>query len=462
MSSSTTRDSVWLVLPEPLSTRILFDCGIVDGLRDRVGPRLRLVSLMAPQQSAEWMGRVNGLEVSTRDELLPVQVDTKQKVLRCFDRWLDRKIGFYPLAIRLNLRHGFHTERMQRGHKNYGLDVARVGPLPRHPAVEERMLRWHYSTRRWVPAAVLEPMRAECRAVVFSNVQTERVVPFLLAARRLRLATVGYVASWDHTVGKGVISPHLDRYIVQNDIMRDDLVRYHGIAEKRIIVTGWPQTDMYRRQRPREDFDAVLRGYGLDPARELVIVMGNTPTNTPYESHFVERTVRWWDESGGRERFSLLFRPHPRDSEWRTRFAAALDRDDIVVQTPSYTDLELLATLLQHASCVVANAGTILLDSVVNDRPVVCVLYDEGASPGESWAAKNAMGEHYRQLMESGAFYRAGDFDEVAAGIERALADPGELAEERRRVAREVVGEVDGCAGVRVVDAIAGVVEGPA
>ncbi|TML70997.1 MAG: hypothetical protein E6G14_03880 [Actinobacteria bacterium] len=459
---SASRDSVWLVLPEPLSTRILFDCGIVDGLRDRVGRSMRLVSLMSPEQSAEWTGRVDGLDVSSRDEFLPVQVDTRQKVFRRVDRWLDRKVGFYPLAIRLNLRHGFHLERMQRGHKNYGLDIARVGPLPCHRAVDRRMLHWHYGTRRWVPAAVLEPMRAECRAVVFSNVQTERVVPFLLAARRLRLATVGYVASWDHTVGKGVISPYLDRYIVQNDIMRADLVRYHGIAEERIVVTGWPQTDIYTRQRPRADFDSALRGFGLDPGRELVIVMGNTPTNTPYERHFVERIVRWWDERAERERFSLLFRPHPRDSEWRTRFAAALDRDDIVVQTPSYTDLELLATLLQHASCVVANAGTILLDSVVNDRPVVCVLYDEGAPAGESWAAKNAMGEHYRQLMESGAFYRAADFGEVAAAIDRALAHPAELAEERRRVAREVVGEVDGRAGARVVDAIAAVVGGPA
>jgi hypothetical protein len=460
-SSSTHRDRVWLVLPEPLSTRILFDCRIVDGLVDRLGARLRLVSLLSPAQSAEWVGRVAGVDVSHRDELLPVRVGLKEKVLRRVDLWLDRRIGFYPLAIRLNLRHGFHLERMQPGHKNFGLDLARVGPLPRRPAVDERMQRWHYSTRRWVPSALLAHMQAECRAVVFSNLQTERVVPFLLAARRLRLATIGYVASWDHTVGKGVISPHMDRYIVQNDVMRDDLVRYHGIASDRIVVTGWPQTDMYHRTRPREDYERLLRGYGLDPGRPLVTVMGNTPTNMPYESRFVERVVRWWDESGGRDRCSLLFRPHPRDSEWEERFASAIARDDIVVQSPSYTDLDVLATLLQHTSCVVANAGTILLDSVVNDRPVVCVLYDEGAPPGESWAAQNAMGEHYRQLMESGAFYRAHEFDEVARGIERALAHPEELAEERGRVAREVVGDVDGRAGERVVDAIVEVVGGP-
>ena len=47
------------------------------------------------------------------------------------------------------------------------------------------------------------------------------------------------------------------------------------------------------------------------------------------------------------------------------------------------------------------------------------------------------------------------DFDEVASGIERALArNPEELAEERKRVAHEVVGEVDGQAGERVVDVI--------
>ncbi|HXG76081.1 MAG TPA: hypothetical protein VNJ53_05895, partial [Gaiellaceae bacterium] len=121
----------------------------------------------------------------------------------------------------------------------------------------------------------------------------------------------------------------------------------------------------------------------------------------------------------------------------------------------SFTDLDDLATVLQHAGCVVANAGTILLEALVNDRPAVCVLYDEGALPGESWALKNVIGEHYRELAASGAFYRAERFEDVVAGIERALERPGELAAERRRVVREVVGEVDGRAAERVVDAIA-------
>jgi CDP-glycerol glycerophosphotransferase (TagB/SpsB family) len=291
-------------------------------------------------------------------------------------------------------------------------------------------------------------MRGTCSALVVANVQSLQAVPFLNGARRLGLPTVGYVASWDHTVGKGIVSPHVSRYVVQNEVMRSDLVRHHGIRRERIVVTGWPQSDVFHRQRPREEFEGVVRELDLDPSRPVALVAGNTPTNAPYEGTLVERLVAW------PERPQLLFRPHPRDRDWKDRFAAATAVDGAAVQEPSYADLEVLATLLQHVDCVVCNAGTILLDALANDRPAVCVLYDEGARPGERYAELNVTGRHYEELMRSDAFVRAGNFDEVAAGILHSLADPGELAGERGRVAREVMGEIDGRAADRVVDSI--------
>jgi CDP-glycerol glycerophosphotransferase (TagB/SpsB family) len=288
---------------------------------------------------------------------------------------------------------------------------------------------------------------------VLANIQMHAVVPFIVAGRRYGVPLVGHIASWDHTVGKGIVSPHLRRYIVQNGVMRDDLVRYHGVEATRIVVTGWPQTDVFYRRRPRAVYESVVRELGLDPARPVVLVMGNTPTNAPFEPRFVEHLVHWWEESGAASRFSLLFRPHPRDREWRERFASALLREGAAVQEPSFTDFGTLAVLLEHGDAVVSNAGTILLDALVNDRPTICVLYDEGAPSGESWALKNVSGEHYRQLMESDAFYRASRFEDVVVGIEHALAQPGELAQERARAAHEVVGEIDGRAAERVADA---------
>jgi hypothetical protein len=445
---------VWLVLPDPFSSRLFFDTGIVERLHNRLGDRLELFLLDTGEQAGAWNERAGSLRTTTAEDLKPQALGLPAKAARRADAWLDQRIGFYPLSLRQSLRYGFNQERMRAGHQNWFLDPELAGPLPQWPALDPLLSRWHYGRLRVVPRPLLDRVARERPALVLANIQMHAVVPFIVAGRRHGLPLVGHVASWDHTVGKGIVSSHLQRYIVQNTVMRDDLVRYHAIAEQRIAVTGWPQTDVFHTRRPREEFESIVRGLGVDPSRPVVLVMGNTPTNAPFEARFVERLVHWWHHSGAAERFSLLFRPHPRDRDWRERFAAALATEGVGVQEPSFTDLEALAALLQHGDAVISNAGTILLDGLVNDRPTICVLYDEGAPAGESFALKNVSGEHYRQLMESDAFYRAERFEEVVAGIDRALARPGELAEERARASAEVVGTVDGKAAERVAEAV--------
>lgn len=454
-----TERRVWLVIPDPLSARLFFSCGLVDGLGERFGERLEIVFLAPRKQVADWTD-TEWSHAQTYEDLFHIRAPLSEKVVRRGDAWLEDRIGFWPLAIRFNHRHGFHLERMRYGHRNPFLDLSHGDRLPRWHWVDRAMLAWYFSPHRYVPSSLLRSMRESCAALVMANLQVPDGAPLINAAGRLGTPVIGYVASWDHPVGKGVIPPHLDAYIVQNEVMRLDLERFHGVDRARVVVTGWPQSDIFHPHHPRAEFDALVERYGLDPARPVVLVMGNTPTNTPYEPRFFERLVAWWEESGSRQRFSMLFRPHPRDKHWEERFAPATGREGIAVQPAGEADLRSLAVMLQHGACVVSNAGTILLDSLVNDRPAVCVLYDEGAPADESWAVKNTLGVHYRELMSSSAFYRAASFDEVTAAIERALEYPDELSAERRRVAREVVGELDGRAGERVMDAIVRAVGG--
>ncbi|HEX4747579.1 MAG TPA: CDP-glycerol glycerophosphotransferase family protein [Gaiellaceae bacterium] len=445
----------WIVLPDPFPTRVFVDCGIVAGLAERLSKSPLVVLALPDDEAGEWTAGLGGVPCVLGSELQPRDVSVRERVARRIDLAIDRNAGYYPLSVRHSLRHGFHAERMRPGHPNHFLDSALTGRLPDSERADRVLRRWLFSPRRYVPSTLFARMRAECSGLVVANVQSLRAVAYLNAARRLALPTVGYVASWDHTVGKGIVSPHVARYVVQNDVMRDDLVRHHGIPSERIVVTGWPQSDVFHHRRPRADYDAVVRDLGLDPDRPIVLVAGNTPTNAPFEGRFVRRLVDWSASNTVGEGVQLLFRPHPRDREWRERFAPGFAAASAAVQEPSYTDLELLATLLQHVDCVVCNAGTILLDALANDRPSVCVLYDEGAPEGERHAALNVTGRHYEQLVESGAFLRAADFEEVVRGIERSLTAPHELAEARRRVVRQAMGEIDGRAAARVADAIA-------
>jgi CDP-glycerol:poly(glycerophosphate) glycerophosphotransferase len=452
--SGVSPKTVWLVLPDPFPTRVFVDCGIVSGLHARLPGCVEAVLVLPPEEASAWASRLDDVHWTLGADLFPHAVGGAERARRRLDYAFDRNAGYYPLSVRHSLRHGFNRDRMRPGHPNLFLDSTLTGGLPRSAWLDRLLRGWLFSKRRYVSTELLARMRETCSCLVVANVQSRSAVPFLLAARRLDLPVVGYVASWDHTVGKGIVSPHVTRYVVQNQVMRDDLVRYHGVVPERIVVTGWPQTDVFHQRRRRDAFDAILRHLGLDPALPVVLVAGNTPTNTPYEGRLVERLMGWWSSTGTDAHFQLLFRPHPRDRDWQERFAAALGTDGAAVQEPSYTDLDTLATLLQHVDCVVANAGTILLDSLVNDRPAVCVLYDEGAPSGERHAELNVTGKHYDELIRSDAFLRATTFEGVTAGIERALADPTELARERARAARDVVGEVDGRAAERVVDAV--------
>jgi len=449
---------VWLVLPDPFPTRVFVDCGIVEKLAARLSGRLHIVLALPRAEALAWVPRLGGVSWEVGEDLFPERVGIVERIARRLDGALDRNVGYYPLSVRHSLRHGFNRERMRPGHPNIFLDSARTGRLPESESLDRLVGVWLFSRHRHTSKVLVTRMRDDCSGLVVANVQSLQAVPYLNAARRLRLPVVGYVASWDHTVGKGIVSPHVDRYVVQNAVMRDDLVRHHAIAADRVVATGWPQTDVFARKRPRAEYDVLLAGLGLGPSRRVVLVAGNTPTNAPYEGRFVERLVAWSSSVPPAERPQLLFRPHPRDREWRGRFASALTAEDVAVQEPSYTDLDLLATLLQHVDCVVCNAGTILLDALANDRPAVCVLYDEGAPTGEQHAALNVTGKHYEEVIASNAFLRAADFEGVVAGIERSLTSPDEFAEERLCVAREVMGEVDGHAADRVVDAIVGTV----
>ena len=443
---------VWLVVPDPFSARLFFGTGIVDRLGSRLDDRLEII--LERGEHEVWRERAGGARVTVWDDLRPARVPLLRQAWRRADAWVDAQIGFYPLSLRHSLRRGFHRQRMQPGHSNWFLDPTLAGPLPKWRVLDRPMAWWHYGRLRYLPPPLARRLAAEQPLVALANMQMQSVVPFVVGARRRRLPVVGHIASWDHTVGKGIVAPGLRRYVVQNAIMRDDLVRYHDVPAERIAVTGWPQTDVFHRRRTRDEYAGVLQSLGLDPSRPLVVVMGNTPTNAPYEANFVGRLVAWWRDAG-RSRFSLLFRPHPRDRDWRERFGAAIGAAGAAVQEPSFTDLETLAVLLQHCDVVLTNAGTILLDALANDRPAVCTLWDEGAPPGESWAVKNVSGEHYAPLFESNAFYRARDFDELVAATERALAQPAELASERERVTRVLLGKIDGGAAERVADAIA-------
>ena len=94
--------------------------------------------------------------------------------------------------------------------------------------------------------------------------------------------------------------------------------------------------------------------------------------------------------------------------------------------------------LLQHADAVVANAGTILLDALVNDRPAVCVLYDEGAPAGESLGGEERRRQALRGARRVGRLLPRGELRRGRRGHRACARRPGRAR--RRAAARRARG----------------------
>ncbi len=446
---------------DSLSSRLFFSSGIVQNLASEMKEKLEIVATFDIEtvlDYKQWVNARSAIEVKPKQAInAAVSLSMGQKLHMIMDNWLEKKIGFFALAVRQSLIHGFNAGRMTRGSGNPYLHYWNGWPFPRSKKLFEWMYSWNYSGKRFVDPGIGEYLKKNCSTLVVSNLQIPGAQPYVRIAGKMGIPVIGHIASWDHPVGKGVVYPYCSKYIVQNAFMKDALIKYHKIDPSFIEQTGWPQMDIFSEKSSLEEYNLLLESYGLDPKTPSVLIAGNSEKNAPYEPNFIKRFVDWREENGGSKYFSIIFRPHPRDLFYKNRekkFLQALDRPGVYIQKANYSDLNTLRLLLQYVSCVVTNGGSILLDSIVNDRPVVCHLYDEGGVKGENVAVKNSKGLHYKELMESGSFYISNNFKEAVDGLQRSLANPGELFNARKAACSSIIGELDGKAGLRVANAI--------
>ena len=269
-----------------------------------------------------------------------------------------------------SLRHGFHRERMRPGHPTTGSSTpSRAGRLPRVGAGSTAHAALALRSAPLRPAgAAASGCATSAPALVLANVQSLQAVPFLVAARRLGLPVVGYVASWDHTVGKGVVSPHVDRYVVQNDVMRGRPRPLPRHPAERVVVTGWPQTDVFHER-------ALARGVRRDRRGSASTPRG--PSCSSWGTRRRTRRTRGASSSGSsaggrRARGPRVLAPLPSPSA-RPRVARAVRRGARRRRTsPSRSRATPTSRRSRRCSstcdCVVANAGTILLDGA-RERP---------------------------------------------------------------------------------------------
>jgi hypothetical protein len=242
-------------------------------------------------------------------------------------------------------------------------------------------------------------------------------VDYVRQARRLGIASVLGVGSWDHLTTKGLIHEMPDRMLVWNELQRTEAVEFHGAKPDQVVVTGAQAYDHWFATRPSTTRDEFCGRVGLPSGRPYLLYLCSSPFIAPYEVDVVRRWVEAVRASSDPtlRGAALLVRPHPQNAaQWQDVDLSA--HGDVAIwpragANPIGLDARSeYFDSMHHAHAVVGVNTSAMIESGITGRLVFSFHVPELSGTQEGTL-------HFRHLRRGGLLRLAGGLDEHVAQL---------------------------------------------
>lgn len=303
--------------------------------------------------------------------------------------------------------------------------------------------------------------------LVFStDVQNENDVRLIHEARDRKIPVVGMVRSWDNLTAKGLIRALPDVLVVNNEIVKDEARRLHGVPEAMIRVVGIPHYDCYILPPPHSR-DVFAKIGGLDSNKRWVVY---APTGDRYlgGANSIDREIIKFLNDEIPQTHQLLIRMPPSDSVNMDGIALS---PSVVVMRPgvqlsssanifknnelTINDDELLRSTIAYAGVVIAGPSTIVIDAAVYDRPIILIGFDGAENrPYYKSIRRYYDYDHFRPVMTSGGIRIATNFQELRDSLNDYMQNPHKDREGRREIISRECWKLDGQSSVRLLEVL--------
>lgn len=358
-------------------------------------------------------------------------------------------------------------QHMQTGFYDYRKGEAVGRPFALSRAVFSLLYRAHHAAG----AVARRPQGVEFEndlkpdVFVLGRVHFSDAAMWTRAMRRMGVPVMGIVSSWDHPTTKGPTVRGINHFVVSSRRMVEEMTGLHGIPEARITQVGKVQMDPYRDSAGLMSRTELFRELGLPEDCRLVTLGTNNKGLKEHEvsiAAHLARSVRE-DRYG---RVGLLIRTHPQDVEWERDFAhlafpgkvvclraCGFGAGEGVSMDAGLRDQRLLASLMKHSSVVIQSRGSLALDAIAFDTPVIALAFDGDLKrlPNDSFVHEYAY-EHYKPIVRARGTWMVGSYAALDRAVLGYLKDSSIHAEGRVLTRREQVEPLDGKASFRTVD----------
>jgi hypothetical protein len=231
--------------------------------------------------------------------------------------------------------------------------------------------------------ALVESERPDAVAVVDVD-RVPELVELLKAAAWKCVPTAIWIQSWDNLTTRGLLHFTPDRVFVWNAVQRDELARYHGIAERHVCLTGAQSFDhWFDGDSPSGRAEFCARN-GIDPDQPIVLYLASARQAEMGPGDFFLPWLQAIRSSGDEvlERATVLLRPHPSNVQpWHSlhvndpSLMVSPVTAEAPVQSPEFR--RRYRDELQHASVAAALSTSGMIDAAIFGKPVCTVELPE-------------------------------------------------------------------------------------
>jgi hypothetical protein len=297
---------------------------------------------------------------------------------------------------------------------------------------------------------------------------------FTHEAQRMGIPAFTAITNYDNIVNMGYRGFDPVCLAVWSRQMADEAIKLHGYPAKKLEITGPVQYDRFMTPLPRSR-EEFLQSLDLDPAKKTILFAGGVNINHYFDIYrlFVEQKQKVW-----REPFNFIVRPYPHGKLFESpawnmlerlfRDAGAYISDPGSIDASGDRTAELnvdlafddapdeLNYLLRYSDVMVNYFSTISLEAAICDLPTIHIGYDPYKF-GIRFSVTTGFLQrqtHNRRPLRLAAARVAKNETELLEALEDYLSDRALDRDARRIYAESECGELDGQAGLRLVNMI--------
>ena len=280
-------------------------------------------------------------------------------------------------------------------------------------------------------------------------------------AKRNGVFSVSNLKSWDTTTMKGYLKMDANKLIAQNDIQKNEMIKYQQVPADKIVVLGNPGFDTYFSSEGLMTREEFCKYAHLDSAKNIIFINISANFINPFPEDPIINVDKWISEGKIKHTAQILISPRNKYG-FSQEFLNSCQ--NIVIHTTAdkldsgaksntvFEKIEIydLKNCLKHADVVISTASTITIEAALLDTPIISIGFD--FRPVNYWvsSAVRNVDEHFLPIRKTGGVVVAGSPEEFLNAINNYLENRQLHKKERLEITRQQAQFLDGKSGERI------------